>query len=92
MKLLDAVMSRFGGHPEEHTPTVGARLPLTKNITNGVRQHMSELTNTDLSHYTFERRHTTYPGARFDLIIYDDMGDRVLTGRETDDGRVIVWR
>jgi hypothetical protein len=56
-----------------------------------IKEHMSALRETDLSGYTFERRHSDYHDYKSDLIIYDAQGEAVLQGREASDGRVSFW-
>jgi hypothetical protein len=91
MKFLGAVRSKFSGQTQEQFGE-GERFPLTKSIRNAITEHMSDLRRTDLSRYTFERRHSEYPHAKSDLVIYDVNGLAVLNGRENDDGRMSFWR
>lgn len=90
MKLLDAVKTKLGGR-EQGMAVAGTRQPLTKDIAAAVRAHMSYLSRADLTGYTFERRSTFYPAARYDLVIFDETGAQVLSGREMDDGQVFIW-
>jgi len=91
MKLFDAMRSKASGQTKEEFGS-GERFPMTKSINRAVVDHMNELGRTDMSKYTFERRNSSYPDAKSDLVIYNNEGAAVFTGRETKDGRMSFWR
>ena len=91
MKVLSTMRSKLSGQTQAQFGS-GERFPLTKSISRAITFHMNELNRTDLSKYTFERRHSDYPHAKSDLIIYDGEGAAVLTGREAGDGQMSFWR
>jgi hypothetical protein len=91
MKLFDAMRSKASGQTQEQFGA-GERFPMTKSISRAVVEHMNELSRTDMSKYTFERRHSDYPDSKSDLVIYNNDGAAVFTGRETRDGRMSFWR
>jgi hypothetical protein len=70
----------------------GQRFPLNGELKRAILHHMNDLNRTDLSTFSFERRHSDYPDAKSDLVIYDSTGLAVLHGRETKDGLVTIWR
>ena len=90
MKLLDSARSLFSGQTQEAFGS-GERFPLTKQMIQKIRRHMSGLEKTDLTAYTFERRHSDYPGAKSDIVIYNDSGQIVLNGREISGGPTSFW-
>jgi hypothetical protein len=59
-------------------------------MVRGIRRHLESMRNTDFAEYTFERRRSTYPQAKSDLIVYNSTGTPVLHGRETD-GPLAFW-
>ena len=69
----------------------GERFPLNRQMMVMVRRHMTEMKDTDLTAYTFERRRSDYKGAKSDLVIYDNHQRPVLQGREPDSGPVSIW-
>lgn len=91
MKLLDSIRTKMSGQTQEAFGE-GERFPLTKDITRSIREHMNEMGRTDLSKYTYERKHSFYPDSKSDLVIYDQQQQLVFHGRETRDGRVSIWR
>lgn len=91
MKFLDSVRTKFSGQTKEEFGE-GEQFPLTKGLIQGIRDHMSDLRRTDLSKFTYERRHSSYPDAKSDLVIYNPDREAVLHGRENRDGRVSFWR
>jgi hypothetical protein len=90
MKLLDTIRTKLSGQTKQEFG-FGQRFPLTKSMTQVIRRHFSELEKKDLSSYTFERRRSSYPDTKSDLIIYDSDSKPVLNGREASDGRVSFW-
>jgi hypothetical protein len=70
----------------------GQRFPLTKDLIRSMREHMNDLYNVNLTGYKFERRQSDYPQAKSDLVIYDAEDNVAFHGRESNDGRVAVWR
>ncbi len=72
----------------------GQRHPLTKQITSAIRFHINDLSTADLTHHSFERRRSSYPAAKSDIIIYDPEGTPVVRGREFSEGghSVVFWR
>jgi hypothetical protein len=91
MTVFDAMRSKMSGQTQEAFGS-GQRFPITKDLIRTIREHMNELYGVDLSQYKFERRHSDYPHSKSDLVIYDTEGSVVFHGRESDDGRVAVWR
>ena len=90
MKFLDSLRSRMSGQTKEEFG-FGQQFPLTKSMMQVVRRHMSEHRSTDLTKYTFERRHSDYKDTKSDLVIYDANGKPVLHGREGSDGNLSIW-
>ncbi len=70
---------------------MGHRFPLSKSMTYNVRQHIATLQNTDMTGYSFERRPSTYPGAKSDIIVYDAEQKPVCQGREVGDSRAFSF-
>jgi hypothetical protein len=68
----------------------GQRHLLTKDMTVQLRRHIAVLRNTDISGYKFERRHSSYPGAKSDIVIYDAGDKPAFFGREMD-GHLSFW-
>lgn len=91
MNLLGSMRSKMSGQTQEKFG-LGERSPLTKDLIRSIRDHMNEFYRTDLSKYKFERRHSDYPDARSDFVIYDLEDKVVLHGREARDGRIAIWR
>ena len=81
MNPLASIRSFFSGQSPEAFGG-GERFPLTKDMVRNIREHIAALQRTDMSGYSFERRHSSYPGAKSDLIIYDGNKTPVLQGRE----------
>ncbi|MGE0688435.1 MAG: hypothetical protein AB7P33_16955 [Dehalococcoidia bacterium] len=91
MNLLGSMRTKMSGQTQEKFGE-GERYPLTKDLIRSIREHMNEFYRTDLSKYRFERRHSDYPDAKSDIVIYDPEERVAFHGREARDGRVAVWR
>ena len=91
MKLLDTFRSFFSGQTFEAFGE-GQRFPLTKQMTTAIRRDIHHLEKSDLSAYTFERRHSEYPGAKSDVVVYDDQKTAIVSGRETSAGPAAFWK
>ena len=90
MNMIGAVRSFFSGQTQEAFGE-GQKFPLSKAITKEIRRHSAVLSGAELTGYTFERRHSDYPGAKSDIVIYDPSGKGVLDGREMNNGEVSFW-
>ena len=90
MKLLGGMRAKLSGQTQEAFGE-GQQFPLTKPLVQSIHEHISELRRADLSHYTFERRHSSYPDAKSDIVIYNAEREPVLHGRENRDGRMSFW-
>jgi hypothetical protein len=91
MKLLTSMRSKLSGQTQE-TFGSGQRFPLTKSLIHSINEHMNEFSARDLTTYQFERRHSSYPDAKSDIVIYNGADEVVYHGREANDGRVAIWR
>ena len=91
MGVLGSMRSKMSGQTQEQFGS-GQRFPLTKSLMRSICEHMNELYGTDLSHHKFERRSSDYPQAKSDIVIYDADDNVAFYGRESNDGRVAVWR
>ncbi len=91
MNLLASMRLKMSGQTQEKFG-LGERYPLTKDLIRSIREHMNEFHRTDLSKYKFERRHSDYPEAKADFVIYDSEEHVVFHAREAKDGRIAVWR
>jgi hypothetical protein len=91
MNILNAMRSKLSGQTQEAFGE-GQRFPLNGDVKRAILHHMNELGRKDLAAYSFERRHSYYPDAKSDLVIYDGEGQPVLHGRENRDGLLSIWR
>ena len=90
MSIIDSIRTFFSGQTQEAFG-YGEKYPLSKPITKEIRRHIAILSGADLTGYTFERRHSDYPGAKSDIVIYDPSGKSTLNGREMDNGELSFW-
>ena len=90
MSIIDSIRSIFSGQTQEAFG-YGQKYPLSKSLTKEIRRHIAVLSGADLSGFTFERRHSDYPGAKSDIVIYDASGNIKLNGREMNSGEVSFW-
>ena len=90
MNMIGTVRSFFSGQSQEAMGS-GHRFALSKPITREVRRHIAVLSGADLTGYTFERRHSDYPGAKSDIVVYNPAGEGVLNGREMNNGEISFW-
>jgi hypothetical protein len=90
MSIIGSIRSFFSGQTQEAFG-YGERYPLSKPLTKEIRRHIAVLSGADLIGYTFERRHSDYPGAKSDIVIYDPSGKSTLDGREMNNGEVSFW-
>lgn len=90
MNVIGSVRSFFSGQTQEAFGA-GRKFPLSKSITKEVRRHSAALSRAELTGYTFERRHSDYPGAKSDIVIYDPNGKGILNGREMHNGELSFW-
>ena len=91
MSLFNAIRSKLGGQRQEAFG-LGQRFPLTKGMISAVRGHITGPLSADLSRYTFERRDSSYPDSKSDLIFYDRQDKPVLHAREFQNGLMSVWQ
>jgi hypothetical protein len=91
MNVIKSMRSKLSGQSQESFGS-GQRYPLTKDLIRSVREHMEEFNRVDMSPYRFERRHSFYPDAKSDIVIYDSQEKVAFHGREANDGRVAIWR
>ena len=90
MNMIGSVRSFFSGQSHEAMGE-GHKFSLSKPITKEIRRHIAVLSGADLTGYTFERRHSDYPGSKSDLVIYDPSGKSILDGREMNNGETSFW-
>ena len=90
MKVLGSLRSFFSGQTQEAFG-LGEKFPLTKGITKELRRHIVGRATADLTGYTFERRHSDFPHAKSDIVIYDASDKAVFDGRELSGGEVSFW-
>ena len=90
MNPISAIRSFFSGQTREQFG-LGHKFPLTKQITKEIRRHIASLSTADLTGYTFERRHSDYPHAKSDIVVYDPSDKAILDGRELSGGEVSFW-
>ena len=69
----------------------GERSPVDKQMIITIKRHVVDLKDTDISGYTFERRKSSYKGAKSDLVIYNETKQPILHGREPESGPISVW-
>ncbi len=69
----------------------GRTYPLSKQMTQDIILHISELAKVDMTAYRFERRHSDFRSAKSDIVIYDERGEVIVNGREFSDGRSAFW-
>jgi hypothetical protein len=81
--------SRLNGQSTE-VFGLGQRYPLTDKMVKSIKRHEISFRDVDLRSFTFERRRSTYAGAKSDLVIYDGDGKPALSGREFD-GPLSFW-
>ena len=91
MSVFGSLRSKMSGQTQEQFGS-GQRFPLTKDLMRAIREHMNDFYGVDLTSYKFERRNSDYPQSKSDLVIYDENNNVILHGRESNDGRVAVWR
>jgi hypothetical protein len=72
----------------------GERQPIDDQMRRHIIRYINSMTNQDFSAYTVERRHTAYPEAKSDFLVYDGSGAVVLNGREFSHGanRFAFWQ
>ena len=90
MGVFSSFRSKMSGQTREEFGE-GQQFPLTKQMIVTIKRHISDLKDSDLTAYTFERRRSDYQGAKSDLVIYNENKQPVLHGREPDSGPVSVW-
>jgi hypothetical protein len=60
-------------------------------VETAIRRNIVDVARQDLSGYTFEKRKTRYPNAKYDLLIFDPNGKAVIEGREFTSRDVSLW-
>ena len=88
--MIGSVRTFFSGQTQEAFG-IGQQHPLTKPIMKEVRRHIAVLSGADLTGYTFERRHSDYPSAKSDIVVYNPSGKPILDGREMSNGELSFW-
>jgi hypothetical protein len=90
--VLSKLRSRFSGQSAEEFG-FGQRYPIDASMRKSINFHINRMINQDLTGYTFERRHSNYPNAKSDIVIYDANDKPVLHGREFNGGnnKVTFW-
>lgn len=71
----------------------GQRNAIDASMRKSINFHINRMTRMGLAGYTFERRHSDYPNAKSDLIVYDAGGNVALHGREFNGGnnKLTFW-
>ena len=89
-KLISTLRSKLSGQTREQFG-FGQRYPLTKQMMATIRRHTPALAKTDMSGYSFERRRSTRSDRKSDIVIYDERGQPVLNGTESQGGEMTFW-
>jgi hypothetical protein len=90
MGMFSSLRSKMSGQTSEAFGE-GERFPVNKQMILTIKRHVTDLKDTDITGYTFERRRSDYKGAKSDLVIYNDTQQPVLQGREPDSGPISIW-
>ena len=90
MGVFSALRSKMSGQTSEAFGE-GERFPVNKQMIITIKRHITDLKDTDITAYTFERRRSDYKGAKSDLVIYDGEQRAVLHGREPESGPISIW-
>ena len=70
-------------HPSE-------REALPAKLVREARAQFTKYNNADLSGYTWTHTHSSYPGAKNDLVVYNQAGAVAFVGREFN-SQVFFW-
>ena len=81
MGVLASVRSKLSGQTTEQFG-FGNRFPLSKQMIESIRRHLSKGRSESLANYKFERRRSDYSGAVSDIVVYDAQETPVLQGRD----------
>jgi hypothetical protein len=87
MSVFEAVLTKlpvFKRHQNEDELDAyeeGTRHPLSNSLKKQVLRYFPEMDASRLDGFTFERRHSTYEGASYDLLIFDSQGRLRFQGR-----------
>jgi hypothetical protein len=65
---------------------------LNPRLTKIAKSQFAKLNRLDISGYTYERRHSNYPEARSDYLIFDENGALAYHAREFRDKRIFFWQ
>jgi hypothetical protein len=86
MPLLSTVLEKIPGLKHRALADLdsveeGRRLPLTDAMKSQIRKNFPDVDESRLEASTFERRPTSFAGAKYDLAVYDGEGKLRFQGR-----------
>jgi hypothetical protein len=87
MSVFESVLTKIPvlkhHHAEDDLDTYeeGTRHPLSDSLKKQLLKYFPEIEASKLDGYTFERKHSTYEGATYDLMIFDRDGRLKFQGR-----------
>lgn len=67
------------------------REKLSSNLVKSVKFHFSGFSAAQIAGFKVERTKSDYPGAKSELLIFDEHGTAVIKGREFGGGQTSLW-
>lgn len=86
-----ALHVRIGLPSRSHHGMGEGRTPLQLSMQKEIVRLLPGLARLDLSGYQLERRRSLFPQTRWDMTLYDELGQAQADGREFYDGVIVFW-
>ncbi len=69
----------------------GRRRPLSSHLRSALRRSFPNRDWSEIARYSYEERRSRFPGARADVVVYDEAGRSILRGRKPLEGGIAFW-